>query len=808
MICPKCNTYQEENRKFCVNCGTSLQAAPVQPMMQQPAQPVQPAPVQPMMQQSASVQPMAAQPVTNAQNGGLPNATIPLVNQPQYAGYTAPQPVQPAQPMAAQPAQPLYAQAAYGNQAATELAKEKKSKKGLIAIIAVLVVAIIGLVLFIILSGGNKNGKVADKGGTAGNGGGSASGPISQGQDPTYNNPPVDANSASATIMIYLVATNLESGSGYATSDIQEMLSLTNTGDVNIILETGGCLDWHNNYMTDGQVERFLIKNGDITRLENLGTIDMLEQDTLSDFITYCATNYPAQKYILDMWDHGGGVPIAFGLDENFPDSTLTEADLFYALKKAGIHFETILFDACLMSTLEIATAVRSYADYMVAAESSTAGYGLCYSDWIGELVAKPNSIKYIQTAVDSYMGSLNDLKYSGSMAAIQLDRIPAVYEAYVNYIDSVYKKVSNGDYANFAKARNDCGFYEGSDSVDLNTLANKYQTDKSSALIDALTNALYYTKSDFLFGHGLAAYFPNSTTSKYEYLVMYTEGRDCLVKLGYSDKILKFFDEYVSTKMDFMGWTREYAGNWYVASSFADANTGATQISVADSGSEGSYDYGDESGDSDGVLPISYVNGNQVIELTEEDWSIIDSVQVGLVYMASDGENAIVFGQDFYENTDDYGNILIDTPSYWECMNGNALSYIALDYYKDYETKQWSQTGAFFALVNGEESLVSIYYDEDYPMGILTGYTDYAFEGAYTSGYQYSFDYGDTIDLVYPIMNLETMAITYEALENPIRYENVELTYSALTLKNSAVCYYIINDIYGNEYMSDDIYY
>jgi hypothetical protein len=54
------------------------------------------------------------------------------------------------------------------------------------------------------------------------------------------------------TVMVYLLGTDLESRSGMATRDLQEMLDADLSGKVNIVIETGGTSQWKNNVI-DGR---------------------------------------------------------------------------------------------------------------------------------------------------------------------------------------------------------------------------------------------------------------------------------------------------------------------------------------------------------------------------------------------------------------------------------------------------------------------------------------------------------------------------------------------------------------------------
>lgn len=44
-----------------------------------------------------------------------------------------------------------------------------------------------------------------------------------------------------------------------------------------------------------------------IETVYSLGEVDMGSPETLTWFVNYAVKNYPAEHYLLDIWDHGGG---------------------------------------------------------------------------------------------------------------------------------------------------------------------------------------------------------------------------------------------------------------------------------------------------------------------------------------------------------------------------------------------------------------------------------------------------------------------------------------------------------------------
>jgi hypothetical protein len=189
------------------------------------------------------------------------------------------------------------------------------------------------------------------------------------------------------TIMIYMCGTDLESQGGMATADLNEMLHGKISEKVNIIVETGGTARWQNSVINSRTNQRYRLLNEGLEPLEeNLGRRSMVNPATLTDFIRYCAANYPADRYILVMWDHGGGSLSGYGHDQYYANDSMTLGEISKALRDSGVTFDLIGFDACLMATLETAIVLEPYADYMIASEEVEPGIGWYYTGWITAL--------------------------------------------------------------------------------------------------------------------------------------------------------------------------------------------------------------------------------------------------------------------------------------------------------------------------------------------------------------------------------------------------------------------------------------
>ena len=180
------------------------------------------------------------------------------------------------------------------------------------------------------------------------------------------------------TIMIYMCGTDLESRSGMATSDLQEMAAASIGENVNVLVYTGGCTGWRNQVISKDVNQIYQVKGGNLVRLvENAGTSPMTEPENLTSYIQWCTKNFPANRNELIFWDHGGGSLSGYGYDEKFPRSGSMRLDgINQALKNAGTTFDFIGFDACLMATMETALTLSQYADYLIASEETEPGVG------------------------------------------------------------------------------------------------------------------------------------------------------------------------------------------------------------------------------------------------------------------------------------------------------------------------------------------------------------------------------------------------------------------------------------------------
>lgn len=195
-----------------------------------------------------------------------------------------------------------------------------------------------------------------------------------------------DHDDKRTTVLVYMLGSDLESRDGQATHNLKELLSVPSTPRVRVLITTGGAnkVDPQGLVSSWKTVKRFEQADGRLNELLDLGERNMDDAATLQDFLTWGCRTAPAERYMLMMWDHGGGYT-GFGQDENFPAAggPMQVAPMASALRafqqSSGITLDYIGFDACLMATVEVAHMLQPYTRFMGASQELEPGSGW---DW------------------------------------------------------------------------------------------------------------------------------------------------------------------------------------------------------------------------------------------------------------------------------------------------------------------------------------------------------------------------------------------------------------------------------------------
>lgn len=118
--------------------------------------------------------------------------------------------------------------------------------------------------------------------------------------------------------------------------------------------------------------------------VQNLGSgVDMGAPETLRDFLRWGKANYPADRYVLVVWNHGNGwrrAPFELGRAVSYDDETGNAIQIWELGRALGEEqFDILAWDASLMQMIEVAYEVRRNARYVVGSQESPPGEGYPY---------------------------------------------------------------------------------------------------------------------------------------------------------------------------------------------------------------------------------------------------------------------------------------------------------------------------------------------------------------------------------------------------------------------------------------------
>ncbi len=266
---------------------------------------------------------------------------------------------------------------------------------------------------------------------------------------------------------------------------------------------------------------------------------NMGQKSTLKNFITYVFNNYESNHYLLDLWDHGGGI---FGIcwDDSSSDDRLSFDEVDEAISEAcsaaGKTIDILAMDACLMQMIETCYEFRDYVSYIVASEETIPGDGYPYNQIIGSICNNYGwtALQYATDMVNDYHNS-----YSSSQdTTLSVVDVGADFNTLMTAFDTFCTELQTAprDALIAARAASQQFYYEF--FIDLKDFANEVASRTSGSVSTAAT-----TLSDLIAGgsphvvensqqhnnpqaYGLAIYFPETEED-------YDSGYETIIDFG-----------------------------------------------------------------------------------------------------------------------------------------------------------------------------------------------------------------------------------------------------------------------------------
>ncbi|MBI3543611.1 MAG: succinylglutamate desuccinylase/aspartoacylase family protein [Deltaproteobacteria bacterium] len=222
----------------------------------------------------------------------------------------------------------------------------------------------------------------------------------------------------------------------WAFENLLEMEKIGSTDRVNVVVQ------WAS--LERKKTVRLLVGKGSSPVLEDLGAVDMGDYRTLVDFVKWGVDKFPAQKYFIDVWDHGTGwhdtkIKIGDISHDEVTGHWITTEQLALALDESAkiIGHKVDLYgsDACQMAMAEIASQVAPSVDVYAGSQIDTPLRGWPYTQllekWNALADASPENVARLLLAeyIRSFSGGVHGKK-DATFAVYDLSRLAPFEEA------------------------------------------------------------------------------------------------------------------------------------------------------------------------------------------------------------------------------------------------------------------------------------------------------------------------------------------------------------------------------------------
>ena len=227
------------------------------------------------------------------------------------------------------------------------------------------------------------------------------------------------------TVMVYMAADNDLTVAGLG--DLTEMDAAGDDPEVQVVVQAEFSPAILAQYGCDASC--LGLSNFNTVRLSSdadavdIGNQDMTDPAVLRDFVTWARSNYPAERFILIPWNHGGGYTGLIA-DWTSAGERVMSLDEFRSALLGLEVLDIIDFDMCLMGGYETLATVRGLTEYAVFSQENEPGDGNPYDLIIDAIQREPTATTatIASAMVDAYHASYAGSRSSTTKSAYSLD--------------------------------------------------------------------------------------------------------------------------------------------------------------------------------------------------------------------------------------------------------------------------------------------------------------------------------------------------------------------------------------------------
>lgn len=262
---------------------------------------------------------------------------------------------------------------------------------------------------------------------------------------------------------------------------------------------------------------------------------DALDPTNMKSMIEEAMSLYPAEKYTLVLWSHG------FGWLPNYTNPTSrSRSSSNIQLRAFGVSgnkqmelkdladgipndaFETIIFDACFMGSIEVAYELRNKANYLIASPAEVMGEGFPYHITIPLIMQNKTPQNIASSFVQYYRSKTNIIEQSATIGVVKMSELETLAQRTKDFytkFNSAYTLVDRADEIQIFDRYYPHLFFDFKQMIDV--LAEYGFQDEADALYTQLSKTVIYENHTDRFMNiydiktcsGISGYIPIKST-------------------------------------------------------------------------------------------------------------------------------------------------------------------------------------------------------------------------------------------------------------------------------------------------------
>jgi hypothetical protein len=349
------------------------------------------------------------------------------------------------------------------------------------------------------------------------------------------------------TYMVYMAAdTDI---SAAAEHDINEMETIGSSNDVNIVVQVEFNPMFSPDYSSSTLRGR-IINDIDIdpsydvinSPLTYIGNQNMTDPQTLTGFIDWAATYYPAQRYALVLWSHGSGWKAPYSSvvtkgmikDETSAGGSyiMPLQDIADAIQESSVELDIINLDTCLMGMYEVAYEFRGLTDYITFSEERYPIFGDPYDDILWDLTHYPDmDARVLAQVITSecrtfyqYLYEALEYEVRVTKSALDMSHIDQLHSG-LCALAEVMSDNMDSEGPNIQDARGGSLSYYFPEHHDLGHFLEKLSVNSGNVDIDSAIATVEGALSDLVLSNEVFSYDPNDEIYSSRGIAIYLPG-------------------------------------------------------------------------------------------------------------------------------------------------------------------------------------------------------------------------------------------------------------------------------------------